>query len=244
MEHVKLAYTFFITLGIAVGIVIYYMEARKAHQANGNSFLIVIGAFIGSTIGAKLLEFLLNIDRVHSGNDLLTFLVSGRTIVGGLIGGTLGVWITKKVAGIKAKRGNLFAPAIALGVAVGRFGCFFNGCCYGKPTTLPWGVNFGDGILRHPTQLYESAFMLLMFFVLKFGFKNREIQPGFLFNFLMLAYFIYRFLSEFIREERVAFFHLTYFQLISIVVILYLLFADKQLIIRQLFMKQENIIAK
>ena len=238
------AYTFFITLGIAVGIVVYFLEAKKTHQANENSFWIVIGAFIGSTIGAKLLEFLLNIDRVHSGNDLLVFLISGRTIVGGLIGGTLGVWITKKVAGIKAKRGNLFAPAIALGVAVGRFGCFFNGCCYGKPTTLPWGVNFGDGILRHPTQLYESAFMLLMFFVLKFGFRNREIQPGFLFNFLILAYFIYRFLSEFIREERVAFFHLTYFQLISIVVILYLLFADKQLVIRQFFMKQENIIAK
>ena len=216
-------YTLFIVLGMAVGIWVYYIESRKSRQANENSFLIIVGAFIGSTIGAKLLEFLLNIDRIHSGNDLFLFLVSGRTIVGGLIGGTLGVWITKKMAGIKAKRGNLFAPAIALGVAVGRFGCFFNGCCYGKPTTLPWAVNFGDGIMRHPTQLYESAFMLSMFFVLKFGFRKQEVKPGFLFNFLMLAYFIFRFLVEFIREERVAFFHLTYFQLISIFVIFYLL---------------------
>ncbi|MCL2652147.1 MAG: prolipoprotein diacylglyceryl transferase [Candidatus Azobacteroides sp.] len=228
-------YTFFIALGIATGIVVYYLEARKVRQGNESSFLIVIGAFIGSTVGAKLLEFLLNIDLVHSGNDLLAFLVSGRTIVGGLIGGTLGVWITKEIAGIKGKRGNLFAPAIALGVAIGRLGCFFNGCCYGKPTNLPWGVNFGDGIMRHPTQLYESAFMLLMFFVLKFGFKKQEIKPGFLFNFLMLAYFIFRFLVEFIREERVAVFHFTYFQLISIFVILYLLFADKRLVLNQLF---------
>ena len=233
-------YTLFIILGMGVGILVYFIEARKVHQANESSFLIVIGAFIGSTIGAKLLEFLLNVDRVHSGNDLLMFLVSGRTLVGGLIGGTLGVWITKRLTGIKAKRGNLFAPAIALGVAVGRFGCFFNGCCYGKPTTLPWAVNLGDGIMRHPAPLYESAFMLLMFFVLKFGFKRQEIKPGFLFNFLMLAYFTFRFFVEFIREERMAFFHLTYFQLISIFVILYLLFADKQLVLRQLFLKQKT----
>jgi prolipoprotein diacylglyceryl transferase len=237
-------YTLFIVLGMVVGILVYFFEARKARQANESSFLIIVGAFIGSTVGAKLLEFLLNIDRIHSQNDLLMLLVSGRTIVGGLIGGTLGVWITKKMAGIKAKRGNLFAPAIALGVAVGRFGCFFNGCCYGKPTMLPWGVNFGDEIMRHPTQLYESVFMLLMFFVLKFGFRKQEVKPGFLFNFLMLVYFIFRFLVEFIREERVAFFHLTYFQLISIFVIVYLLFADKQLVLRQFFLKRENMVIK
>ncbi|MDR1729855.1 MAG: prolipoprotein diacylglyceryl transferase [Prevotellaceae bacterium] len=234
------AYTFFVVMGMGVGILVYFIEAKKVRQVNESSFLIVAGAFIGSTIGAKLLEFLLNIDRFHSGNDLLLFLISGRTIVGGLIGGTFGVWITKRLTGIKAKRGNLFAPAIAIGVAVGRLGCFFNGCCYGKPTALPWAVDPGDEIMRHPTPVYESAFMLLMFFVLKFGFTKREVKPGFLFNFLMLAYFIFRFLVEFIREERVAFSHLTYFQLISIFVIIYLLLADKQLVLRQLFLKQKS----
>lgn len=216
-------YTFFITLGIAVGVLIYLFEAKKIKQVNEKSFMIVIGAFIGSTIGGKLLEIILNIDQLRSGNDFTIFLYSGRTIIGGLIGGTIGVWITKKILGIKAKRGNLFAPAIALGVCIGRLGCFFEGCCYGKPCSLPWAVDFGDGIQRHPTQIYESIFMLIMFFVLKLGFKNKDMAPGSLFNFLMISYFLFRFFIEFIRTERIAFFYLTYFQIICIFVLIYLI---------------------
>jgi prolipoprotein diacylglyceryl transferase len=216
-------YTFFVSLGIVVGILVYFYEARKIQKNNEKTLLIVVGAVIGSAVGAKLLELLLNLDRLQSGNDLLFFLFSGRTIIGGLIGGTLGVWITKKVAGIQAKRGNLFAPAIAMGVCIGRLGCFFEGCCYGTPSSVPWAVDFGDGIRRHPTQIYESLFMLGMFFVIKFGFKNKTAPPGYLFNFLMIAYFSFRFLIEFIRTERIAFFHLTYFQIICIFVLVYLM---------------------
>lgn len=215
-------YALFVSLGIVVGLLVYFYEARKIRKNDEKTLMIVIGAVIGSAVGAKLLELLLNIDRLQSGNDLLAFLSSGRTIIGGLIGGTIGVWITKKVLNIRAKRGNLFAPAIALGVCIGRLGCFFHGCCYGKPTTLPWAMDFGDSILRHPTQLYESLFMLGMFFIIKFGFKNKEVAPGFLFNVLMIAYFSFRFLIEFIRTERIAFFHLTYFQIICIFVLIYL----------------------
>jgi prolipoprotein diacylglyceryl transferase len=216
-------YALFVSLGIIAGLLVYFYEARKIQKNDEKTLMIVIGAVIGSAVGAKLLEFLLNIDRLQSGNDLLVFLFSGRTIVGGLIGGTIGVWATKKMLNIRAKRGNLFAPAIALGVCIGRLGCFFNGCCYGKPTSLPWATDFGDGVLRHPTQIYESLFMLAMFFIIKFGFKNKEVAPGFLFNLLMIAYFSFRFLIEFIRTERIAFFHLTYFQIICIFVLIYLI---------------------
>ncbi len=223
------SYSFFITLGIITGALVYFYEARKLHQNNEKTFMIVIGAFIGSTIGAKLLEMLLNVDRLSSANDLLLFLISGRTIIGGLIGGTIGVWITKRILNIKAKRGNLFAPAVAIGVCIGRIGCFFEGCCYGKPSHLPWAVDFGDGIARHPTQLYEAVFMLIMFFVIKLGFKNKTVAPGYLFNFLMIAYFIFRFLIEFIRTERIAFLYLTYFQIICIFVLIYLVRANRQI---------------
>ena len=227
-------YSFFILLGIIVAALIYFYEAKKANQVNEFSFLIAVGAFVGSTFGSKLLELLMNIDRLQSKNDLLVFLISGRTIIGGLIGGTLGVWITKSIMRIKAKRGNLFAPAVAMGVAVGRIGCFFNGCCFGKPTNLPWGVDFGDGLMRHPTMIYESLFMLTMFFVLKLCFNTRTIAPGYLFKILMIAYFSFRFLIEFIRVERVAFIGLTYFQMISFLVLIYLVFNEKQLILKQL----------
>jgi phosphatidylglycerol---prolipoprotein diacylglyceryl transferase len=227
-------YSFFILFGIIAAALIYFHEAKKANQVNEFSFLIAIGAFVGSTFGSKFLELMINIDRIESKNDLLVFLFSGRTIIGGLIGGVLGVWITKRIMGIKAKRGNLFAPAVAIGVAIGRIGCFFNGCCYGKPTNLPWGVNFGDGLMRHPTMIYESLFMLTMFFVLKLCFNVRTAAPGYLFKFLMIAYFSFRFMIEFIRIERIAFMGLTYFQIISFTVLVYLILNEKQLILKQI----------
>ena len=89
------------------------------------------------------------------------YLMSGKTIVGGLIGGLFAVEWVKRQIGEKSSTGDLFAAPIALGVAIGRIGCFLGGLpdgTYGTPTSLPWGVDFGDGIPRHPTQLYESDF--------------------------------------------------------------------------------------
>jgi phosphatidylglycerol---prolipoprotein diacylglyceryl transferase len=227
------SYTFFVLLGITVATLIYLHEAKKANQVNEFSFLIAIGAFFGSSVGAKVLEILINLDDTHLKSGLILFLFSGRTVIGGLIGGTLGVWLTKRIIGLKEKRGNLFAPAIAIGMAIGRIGCFFNGCCYGLPSGLPWAVDFGDGITRHPTQLYELVFMASMFFVLKFGFNKNTVPPGYLFKILMVSYFIFRFLVEFIRVEKIAFIGLTYFQIISIFVLIYLFLSDKRLILNQ-----------
>lgn len=216
------SYSFFVLLGLLVGIAVYFYEARKQKKLTENGFFIVIGSLAGGIIGAKLLEWIINFKFVVANISNLGILFSGRTIVGGLIGGTIGAILTKKILGINEKRGNLFAPAVAIGVSIGRLGCFFRGCCFGKPTDLPWGINFGDGILRHPTQLYESLFMLAMFIYLE-KIKNRsDIKPGQLFKFLMISYFIFRFFIEFIRVEDVAFFGLTSFQIISIGVIIYL----------------------
>jgi len=220
------SYSFFVALGILAGALVYYWEARKLGQNNEKTYLIAVGALTGAAIGAKLLELLINIDHIESVNTFIGFLFSGRTIVGGLIGGTLGSMITKRLLGIRVKRGNLFAPAIAIGVSVGRIGCFLNGCCYGKPSHLPWAVNFGDGTMRHPTQLYESIFMLGMFIFLKTYYKNKEVRPGYLFKVLMVSYFIFRFLTEYIRVERVAFWGLTYFQIITVFVLFYLFLDD------------------
>jgi len=228
------SYSFFVALGILVGALVYFWEARKLGQNNEYSLFIAVGALAGAAIGAKLLELLINIDHVESLNTFIGFLFSGRTIIGGLIGGTLGSMLTKKLLGIKVRRGNLFAPAIAIGVAIGRFGCFLNGCCYGKPSRLPWAVNFGDGIFRHPTQIYESLFMLAMFIFLKTCYKREDVKPGYLFKVLMIAYFLFRFLIEYIRVERVAFWGLTYFQIITVFVLFYLFLEDIRHLINKL----------
>jgi phosphatidylglycerol:prolipoprotein diacylglycerol transferase len=209
------SYSFFVFLAFIAGILVYWLEARKNKQANENTFYIALGAIIGGVIGAKLFVMLAYWQTLVS-NFNWDIILTGKSIVGGLIGGTIGVLITKKILHISnQRRGNLFAPAIALGVAIGRIGCFLKGCCYGKPTNLPWGVDFGDGILRQPTQVYESIFMLIMFFYL-WNRNKKNPAPGSSFSILMVSYFIFRFFIEFIREEPVLFLGLTFFQYICI----------------------------
>lgn len=87
----------------------------------------------------------------------------GHSIAGAIAGGAVAVELYKHVRGIRGSTGLQFVGPLALGIAVGRLGCFFAGLpdyTYGTPTSLPWGVDFGDGIRRHPVQLYESAAML------------------------------------------------------------------------------------
>ena len=85
-----------------------------------------------------------------------------RSVEGAIAGGIVAVELYKRSAGIATRTGARFALPLAVGVAVGRIGCYFAGLddfTYGTPTTLPWGHDFGDGIARHPVQLYESAAM-------------------------------------------------------------------------------------
>lgn len=217
------SYSFFIALGFLVGLTVYILEAKKTNSLGENNIRIVFGALIGAAIGAKLLDFI--VDYRYFADNLFNIntIFYGKTLIGGFIGGVIGAKISKKIFNIKAKKGNLFAPAIALGVAIGRIGCFLTGCCYGKPTGLPWGVNFGDGILRHPTQIYESLFMLAMFIYLEKIKNRKDIQPGQLLKILMVSYFTFRFFIEFIRVQDVALFGLTGFQIVSLLAIIYLI---------------------
>ena len=217
------AYAFFVLLGLMVGLAVYFYEARRQKVLSENGFFIVVGSLLGGIVGARVLQALVDYSYFFYHFSGWEILFSGRTIIGCLIGGTLGAILTKKILGINEKRGNLFAPAIAIGVAIGRLGCFFRGCCYGQPTNLPWGVNFGDGIMRHPTQIYESLFMLAMFIYLERIKNNKDIKPGQLFKILMISYFVFRFFMEFIRVERLAFAGLTFFQIICLFVIIYLI---------------------
>lgn len=223
------SYAVLVILGLLVGSAIYFYESKKAGNNSERGFFIAFGSLIGGVLGAKILQLLIYYQLIISNFNAL---FSGRTIIGGLIGGMIGAKITKRILKIEEKRGNYFAPAIAIGVAIGRLGCFFKGCCYGKPTSLPWGINFGDGILRHPTQLYESLFMLVMFIVLEKLKYKKNLKPGELFKWLMLSYFTFRFFIEFIRVEEVALLGLTYFQFISVIVIIYFIFPNIQKLIK------------
>ena len=98
------------------------------------------------------------------------------------------------------KTGDSFAVPVAVAIAIGRIACFTAGCCFGRETTLPWGVDFGDGLRRHPTQLYETAFHLAAAGVLA-ALQRRGMFRGQLIKLYFLSYFVYRFATEFIRPE-------------------------------------------
>ncbi len=127
----------------------------------------------------------------------------GRSIVGALAGAIAAIEIFKRVKGIEGSTGLIFVPAFATSVAVGRWGCYFAGMedqTYGTPTSLPWGHDFGDGILRHPVALYES-FTMALFLMAALVLIGRR-QPFFMCNgfyLLVLAYGAQRFLWEFLK---------------------------------------------
>lgn len=200
-------------LAFAAGFAVYFYNARGTERQSEHLFPIVLAAFFGGLIGAKLPVVLMNL---RYGFDWQT-LLAGRTIAGGLVGGTLGVLFIKKKLGIKGRYGNLLAAPIALGMAVGRLGCLLSGCCFGNPAH--WGIDFGDGIARHPTQLYELLFCLGAFFLLQRA--RRTAPPGSLLTRFFMGYFIFRFVEEFIRPHPIQF-GLTTFQWICIAGILIL----------------------
>jgi prolipoprotein diacylglyceryltransferase len=154
----------------------------------------------------------------HTGD--LSQLLAGRTVVGGLIGGTLGIIIAKRLLHLSGKTGNLFAPAIALGIAVWRIGCFLHGCCGGVPTTMPWGINFGDGIPRHPTQLYEVLFLGLLALLL-WRRSRRPYPTGDLFKGFMVGYLGWRFLIDFFKPYPAVFLGLGSIQWVCLLTLAY-----------------------
>jgi len=206
------AYTFFVTLGIIAGLVYYFVDLKRRGQVSEGAVKIVFAALVCGVIGSK-------IPLIFEGHSRIEILY-GKSIVGGLLGGMFGVIIIKKIAGIKLKLGNVIAPSVALGLAIGRFGCFFNGCCYGKVAS--WGFDFGDGLLRLPTQLFESAFHLTAF-VLLIYFKNKVKTAGILFKLYLLVYFIFRFIMEFIRENPIIWGRMTIYQIICGLGLIYII---------------------
>jgi phosphatidylglycerol---prolipoprotein diacylglyceryl transferase len=215
--HPVTTYALFVTLGLVAAVVLYYFNVRK-HEVGHDGLYIALAAAVGGILGAKLPIWVANAGAIVSGRDLSS-LLSGRTIVGGIIGGAIAVYLTKKRLGITRRLGNYLVPSLCLGIAVGRIGCLLTGCCYGVATRLPWGVDFGDGIARHPTQLYEALFML-GFFAFAQITKDR-FAPGDLFKAFMVVYFAWRFLVEFIRVNPSAAFGLTYYQIVALAVVAY-----------------------
>lgn len=196
-------YTFFNAVGYLAAAIIFYRESKRKRYSLETLLYILFGALLGGLIGSRIGSALF-VYQEHFSKHILDFLVpqaGGKTLVGGLIGGYLGVVIAKKILKFARPTGDLFAPGLALGIAIGRIGCFLNGCCYGIHTNLPWAVVI-KGTARHPTQIYESIFCFALFIYL-WSIRKAISKEGDLFKLFLLWYAFFRFWIEFLREDKV-----------------------------------------
>lgn len=190
-------YPIIMLTSLAVGLWLSRRTQSSLPLTVGQRWGLAAGAFVGAMLGAKLPFALAD---ARGPICLQAWISDGKTIVFGLVGGYLGVEIAKALLEIRVKTGDSFAIPAAVSIGIGRFGCLVGGCCYGSPTGLPWGWNFGDGIPRHPTQLYEAGFHFAAAGML-WGLRRRGMFPRQLFKLYLLAYFGYRFATEFLRPE-------------------------------------------
>ncbi|MBP6974540.1 MAG: prolipoprotein diacylglyceryl transferase [Candidatus Pacebacteria bacterium] len=224
------------TLSLLIGGIYYtylYNKSSKEQKisdtridASLRRILILIGAALGALIGSRLIASL-EYPSLFFNPPSLLFYFSVKTVAGGIAGGILGVEILKKLLRIKESTGDIMVGPIALGIIVGRFGCFMLGVrdhTVGIVSSLPWAFNQGDGTPRHPTSLYEILIVLVLWILIEL-YKRKKIQTfplgsGLYFRLFIVGYFLFRFFVEFIKPVYPILLGLTAIQWTSALVIL------------------------
>lgn len=184
----------------------YYVYLRKLANddiSTQNRLSIILGAIAGAFIGSRLTGYLEN-PPIEFNTYNIVHLLNTKSIMGGLFGGLIGVELSKKIIKESQSSGDLFTFPIILGIIIGRIGCFLSGIkefTYGKETAFFTGINLGDGKLRHPTSLYEIAFLVLLYCILKRINYYTKKEKGLMFKIFMLSYFGFRFFIEFLKPN-------------------------------------------
>jgi uncharacterized membrane protein YeaQ/YmgE (transglycosylase-associated protein family) len=183
--------------GVGMSVLLYRWRLkgaaqRIAGQIDGRYFAaLALGAAPGAWLAGSL-------NTLRGATPSLS-----HSVVGALVGAIIGVEIYKALKGVKGSTGGVFVGSFALGVVIGRFGCFFAGLAdgtYGSPTGLPWAVDLGDGVGRHPVQLYEGASMALFLAVYLLALARRRpwaMRRGF--YVMCIWYGVQRFAWEFLK---------------------------------------------
>ena len=212
----------FVGLGVAVALVVFVLEARRRGPTDERLLVVVTGALVGGAVLMRLGTWLQHTDLRENATLAEQWAYGNRSVLGGLVGAWIGVHVAKRLSGYRVRTGDLFAPAVALGMAVGRVGCLLTERP-GTPTGLPWGVVLGPdaaerlgspaGVPLHPSFVYEIAFHTAAFLLLWLWLRYRELPPGETFVWYIAAYGVFRFAVEFVRGNEVVWAGLTRGQL-------------------------------
>ena len=178
-------------------------------------------ALLGGLLGGRLFFVLLHWEEfARAPREILALWHGGLVWYGGFLGGLAGGWGYVRARRLSFCRAlDQYAPFLALGHAIGRIGCFFNGCCYGKPTEAWCGVVFpGQSVRVVPTQLIEATCLAFLFILLRNRQRPSVLRhPGRLFGGYLAAYAAIRFVIEFLRgDQAIWWYGLTLQQIISI----------------------------
>lgn len=236
------SYGLMLALSFLIGI---YWASKRAEDRSLNSNQVVdLSLFVlfGAVFGARVMYVLTHLEEFkgHWTDTFNPFQSSGQIGIAGLtmLGGVLVSLLIiifycnlKKISFLKLF--DVMAPVFGFGIFLTRIGCFFNGCCYGQPCDLPWGVKFpidsaagfmNQGIALHPTQLYSSIYGFIMMVVLLLIDKKKRFD-GLLAGVVFMMYGMFRFLVDFVRYyekvDMVPGFQITINQLISLIMFLF-----------------------
>ena len=230
-----------IMVALAIVVIVMRMLWQVRRGANLSYDTVLTGALVGIPSGiviSKLLHVVdyIIISKLHP--ELADHIVDytqhpeqilsggGLTIYGAVLGAALGIWVFSKFSHFQfGYMADLVAPGVILAQAIGRVGCTINGCCYGMPTSLPWGVIYTHpdsyaphNIPLHPTQVYEIIFCLIVFAVLLI-LKGRLKPSGSIFLVYLSLYSLWRFGIDFLRDGTPFLFGLHQAQVTAIIVL-------------------------
>ncbi len=216
------SYGFMLMVAFLLSIFVAIREAKARAIAVESVYDLAFFILIGGLIGARLAFVFYNWPLFALNPwEALAVWEGGLSFYGGLIGGLVAglIFVYWKNL-VLEDMFDIVGISLPLGISIGRVGCFLNGCCYGKPTHLPWGVFFpGVGYKAHPTQLYELFYTFLIFLIVYF-FRYR-IGRGNVFLVFLLLYSFFRFLNEFLRVNPPFILGLSGSQVVSILVFVF-----------------------
>lgn len=209
----EIIYTYPLLMGVAWGIGYQVLKTLDKNSKIKHSTLLFWGVFVFSWIGAKVF-FLVTSSFINK--ELLLkntnfWLGGGFVFYGGLVGGVVFILLHKLLTKEKWNTYSLLVPSLALGHGIGRIGCFFAGCCYGKE------IHRVHGLERYPVQLMEASFLIILYLITYKRIKmNREVV-----GFYIISYAVVRFFLEFLRGDliRGVYYGVTTSQIISLLLI-------------------------
>ena len=203
---------FFTLLGFLTGALVLCLWSRARSLATQGMKWVALAGIVGGVTGAKITQWIIGEGGVSGA--ILDPHNGGKSLVGGLICGWLAVEIAKWRLGIKRSTGDGWALALPAGEAIGRIGCFFNGCCYGTKCDASRAI-YQHGAWRHPTQLYSAIAAALICAVIWFS-RGQMKREGDSFKLYLLLYGVSRFAIEFARDRSVVWNNVSLVQIICL----------------------------